>query len=56
MHVKTMGLLPNPNSSTLEPDQTLYYHTTHCVIAQQYTSANFVSLHLNSRKEEFGKT
>jgi hypothetical protein len=25
-----------------------------CVIAQQYSSATFVSLHFHSRKEEFG--
>jgi hypothetical protein len=37
----------------LEPDR-LHDHPDACVIAQQYSSATFVSLRFHSRKEKFG--
>ena len=35
-----------PNTNTLESDRPQYYRPCACVIAQQYSSANFVSLRL----------
>jgi hypothetical protein len=34
----------NPNCSTLEPDRLQHIGPTACIIAQQYSSATFVSL------------
>jgi len=39
----------------LEPDRPQHYHPAACVIAQQYSSATFVSLHFHSSKEKFGR-
>ena len=44
----------NPNSSALEPYQLQHGRTSACVIAQQYSSATFVSLRFHFRKENFG--
>ena len=43
----------NPNSSTLEPDRPQYDHPDAGVIAQQYSSATFVSVCFHSRIERF---
>jgi hypothetical protein len=40
--------------STLEPDRPQHDRTTARVIAQQYSSATFVSLRFHSVKEKFG--
>jgi hypothetical protein len=42
----------NPNSSTLEPDRPQHYRPTACVIAQQYSSATFVSFSFYFGKEK----
>jgi hypothetical protein len=44
----------NPNSSTLEPDLLQLDRPAACVIAQQYSSATFVSLCAHYRKGQFG--
>jgi hypothetical protein len=38
----------------MEPDRPQYERPAACVIAQQYSSANLVSTHFNSRTEKFG--
>jgi hypothetical protein len=45
----------NPRSKTLEPDRLQHDRPAACVIAQQYSSATFVSLRFHSRREKFGK-
>ena len=40
----------DPNCSTLEPDRPQHYHPAACVIAQQYSSATFISLDFHYRK------
>jgi hypothetical protein len=44
----------NPDSSTLEPDRPQLGRTAICIIAQEYSSAVFVSLRCLSHKEKFG--
>jgi hypothetical protein len=44
----------NANSNTLESDRSRHDCPIACVIAQQYSSATFVSLRIHSRKEKFG--
>jgi hypothetical protein len=38
----------------LEPDRSQHNRPAACVIAQQYSSTNFVSLRFLSRKEKMG--
>jgi hypothetical protein len=44
----------NPNCKTLQSDWQQYDRPNACVIAQQYSSATFVSLHFHPHKEKFG--
>jgi hypothetical protein len=44
----------NPNSSTPEPDRPQHVSPTACVIAQQQSSATFVSLCFVPTKRKFG--
>jgi len=44
----------NPNPTTLAPDRPQNDRPAACVIAQQYSSAKFVSLRLHSHMEKFG--
>jgi hypothetical protein len=45
----------NPNSKTAESDGPQCNRSAACVIAQQYSSATFISLHFHYRKEKFVK-
>jgi hypothetical protein len=47
------GVQLDPNSITLTSERQLHYGPVASVIAQQHSSATFVSLHFNSRKENF---
>jgi hypothetical protein len=49
----TRQLSQNTNSKTVEPDRFQRDRPAASVIAQQYSSANFVSLLSHSRKEKF---
>jgi hypothetical protein len=49
---KAVGLISNSN--TPEADRPQHDRPAACVIAQQYSSATFVSLRFISRKEKFG--
>ena len=44
----------NPTSDVLKRDRQQYDLRATCVFAQQYSSATFVPLCLNSRKERYG--
>jgi hypothetical protein len=44
----------NPNSNSLAPDRPQHDSPTACVIAQQYSSATFVSLLSHSHQKIFG--
>ena len=44
----------NPNSNTTEPDRPHHDCPIACFIAQQYSSAKFVSLRFSLRKEKSG--
>jgi hypothetical protein len=48
------GVSQNPNSNTAELDWPQHDHPALNVIAQQYSSATFVSLRFHSRKTKFG--
>ena len=48
----TSGSSWNPKSNTLEPDRPQHEHPAVCVIAQQYSSATFVSVCLYSRQKQ----
>jgi hypothetical protein len=54
IHIYTKESTRNKNSSTLEPDRPQHDRTASCVIAQQYSSAAFVSLRFRSSKEKAG--
>ena len=47
------GVQLDPNSITLKSERQLHDGPVASVIAQQHSSATFVSLHFNSRKENF---
>ena len=50
MHVYTQEYSLNQNSNTLEPDRPQHDGAAACVISQQYSSADFVSLRFHSSK------
>ena len=50
----TRQLSWNTNSKTVEPDRSQRDRPAACVIAQQYSSAKFVSLLSHSRNEKIG--
>jgi len=53
MYVCTRGSSWNSASSTLEPARPQYNRSATCVIAEQYSSATFVSSRFHSRKKKF---
>jgi hypothetical protein len=54
LYVHTRASIWNPNSNKLEPDRLQYDGPAVCVIAQQYSSATFVSLIFHFHKKKFG--
>jgi len=53
MYLCTSQSSRNPNYSTLEPHRPQYNRPVACVIAQQYSSATFISVRFHYRKEKF---
>ena len=54
MHVYTRESSWKPNSNRSEPDRPHYDSPAACVIAQDYSSATFLSFRFNFRKEKLG--
>ena len=54
LYVHTGAAIWNPNSNKLEPDRLQHDGPAVCVIAQQYSSATFVSLIFHFHKKKFG--
>jgi len=53
VYLYKMGTSWNPNSNIAAPDRPQYDRPAACVIAQQYSSATFVSLRFHYRKKKF---